>query len=103
MSEKQPYRIKCPKCGEQQDVQLYESLNVGKEPALREQLMANKINEVTCSHCQFVFRVDKPLLYIDPDHQLMLYLIPASERQYDNGEDQFNEFMRNMMGMNSLN
>lgn len=99
MSEKQPYRIKCPKCGENQDVDLYESLNVGKSPELRELLMANKINEVTCSSCQFVFRVDKPLLYIDPDHQLMIYLIPADANQYDTGEDQFNEFIRNMLGM----
>ena len=99
MSEKQPYQIKCPKCGEMQEVNLYESLNVKKEPDLRDQLMANKINEVICSTCQFSFRVDKPLLYIDPDHQLMIYLIPASEAQYDTGEDQFNDFMRNMLGL----
>lgn len=99
MSEKQPYTIKCPKCGESQNVELYESLNVRKAPELRDQLMSNKINEVTCPSCQFVFRVDKPLLYIDQDHQLMIYLIPASENQYDTGEDQFNEFIRNMLGL----
>jgi Zn ribbon nucleic-acid-binding protein len=99
MSEKKPYTIKCPKCGEQNEVQLYESINVRQEPELRDQLMANKINEVTCSSCGFAFRVDKPLLYIDQDHQLMIYLIPASEKQYDTGEDQFNEFLRNMLGV----
>lgn len=99
MSEKKPYTIKCPKCGEQNEVQLYESVNVRQEPELRDQLMVNKINEVACSACAFSFRVDKPLLYIDQDHQLMIYLIPASEQQYDNGEDQFNEFLRNMLGL----
>jgi rubredoxin len=99
MSEKQPYTIKCPKCGEKQEAHLFESINVRQEPELRDQLMANKINEVTCSACGFAFRVDKPLLYIDQDHQLMIYLIPASEQQYDTGEDQFNEFLRNMLGV----
>lgn len=99
MSEKKPYSIKCPKCGEQQEVDLYESVNVRKEPELRDQLMANKLNEVTCASCGFAFRVDKPLLYIDQDHQLMIYLIPAPEHQYETGEDQFNEFLRNMLGL----
>jgi len=97
MSEKQPYQIKCPKCGEMQEVQLFESVNVKRQPELRDQLMANKINEVICSACEFSFRVDKPLLYIDPDHRLLIYMIPASEAQYETGEDQFNEFIRNML------
>jgi len=99
MSEKQPYKIKCPKCGESQEVLLFESLNIKKEPELRDLLMANKVNEVICGSCEFSFRVDKPLLYIDPDHQMMIYLIPAGEAQYDTGEDQFNDFIRNMLGL----
>lgn len=99
MSEQKPYEIKCPKCGEKQQAELYESLNVGKEPELRDLLMANKINEVTCTGCGFSFRVDKPLIYIDQDHELLIFLIPASEKQYDTGEDQFNEFIRNMLAL----
>lgn len=99
MSERKPYEIKCPKCGEKQQAELYESLNVGKEPELRDLLMANKINEVTCTGCGFSFRVDKPLIYIDQDHELLIFLIPASEKQYDTGEDQFNEFIRNMLAL----
>lgn len=98
MSERKPYEIKCPKCGEKQQVALYESLNVRKEPELRDLLMANKINEVSCA-CGFAFRVDKPLIYIDQDHELLIFLIPASEKQYDLGEDQFNEFIRNMLAL----
>jgi hypothetical protein len=99
MSEKKPYQIKCPKCGHQQQVDLYESLNVHKDPELRDLLMANKINEVACGSCRFSFRVDKPLIYIDQDHALMIFLIPANEQLYDTGEDQFNEFIRNMLAL----
>lgn len=99
MSEKKPYQIKCPKCSHTQQVDLYESLNVRKEPELRDLLMTNKINEVACASCSFSFRVDKPLIYIDQDHELVIFLIPANESLYDTGEDQFNEFIRNMLSL----
>ncbi|MGA1529460.1 MAG: CpXC domain-containing protein [Kiritimatiellia bacterium] len=99
MSERKPYQIRCPQCGQEQQADLHESLNVSKDPELRDLLMANKINEVACSGCGFSFRVDKPLIYIDQDHQLLIFLIPASEKQYDLGEDQFNEFIRHMLSM----
>lgn len=99
MSEKQPYTIKCPKCGETQQVDLYESVNVTRQPELRDQLMTNKINEVTCSACGYAYRVDKPFLYIDQAHMLLIYLIPTKEEQYDLGEEQFEDFMRNMMSL----
>lgn len=99
MSEKQPYSIKCPKCGESQEAELYESVNVTREPDLREKLMTNKINEVVCKSCNFSFRVDKPFLYIDQENMVLIYLIPAEQDQYDNGEDQFNDFMGNMLNL----
>ncbi len=79
--------------------ELYESVNVKQDPELRDALMANKINEVTCTGCEFSFRVDKTLLYSDPDHRLLVYLYPAAPGQYREGEDQFGEFMRNMLKM----
>ncbi len=78
---------------------LHESLNVRQNPELRDALITNKVNEVTCTGCRLAFRVDKPLVYIDPDRQLLIYWIPASEAHYDSGEDQFNEFIRNMLAL----
>lgn len=96
MSEKRPYRIACPRCSKEQAVELYESVNVKTDPALREDLMHNRLNAVTCTHCAFAFRVDKNLLYSDPDRRLLIYWIPAAEADYASGEEQFAALLKDM-------
>jgi len=89
MSKKSTYRIACPKCGHEQSVELYESVNVKDDPALKDQLLQNQLNGVTCGGCGFGFRVDKQLVYNDPDHRLLIYCYPASEATIENDEDRF--------------
>lgn len=98
MSERLSYRIACPRCRHEQAVELYESINIKTDPALRDQLMANKLNAVTCANCEFGFRVDKALLYHDPDRRLLLYWIPVSDADHERGEAQFAELLRKMTG-----
>jgi Zn ribbon nucleic-acid-binding protein len=74
MSQKNKYGIHCPKCGEAQQVELFDSLNIGEDPSLKDDLLANKINVVACTGCEFNYRVDKNLLFHDPDNNLMIYL-----------------------------
>ncbi len=62
-------------------VELYESVNIREEPALREELMADRLNRVRCHDCGYEFRVDKPLLYHDPEHRLLLWWMPAGREQ----------------------
>ena len=89
MSEKSTYRIACPKCGHEQSVELYESINVKTDPALREALLKNQVNSVTCGGCQFVFRVDKQLAYSDPDRRFIVFWYPTDEAAYDRDEERF--------------
>lgn len=89
MSQQKTYNIRCPQCGREQDVQLYESINVQTAPELKQKLLANEINAVRCAQCGATFRVDKPLLYNDPERRLMIYLIPLGEADYEEGERQF--------------
>ena len=77
MSQRRSYPIPCPKCGTSGMIELYESVNIREEPALREELMADRLNRVRCHDCGFEFRVDKPLLYHDPAHRLLLWWMPA--------------------------
>lgn len=70
------YPISCPKCGETQEVDLVDALRIGVDPDLREALLANELNKVTCT-CGFAFRVDKNLLYHDDTRRVMIYLMPA--------------------------
>lgn len=94
MSQKRSYPIHCPKCQHAWSVELHESVNVRDNPELREQLFANQLNSVTCPGCAFAFRVDKPLLYSDPERRLLIYWFPVPESRRAEGEERFAEWMR---------
>lgn len=96
MSTQRAYPIACPRCRAQMEATLYESVNVKTDPALRDRLMANQLNQVTCPECAFVFRVDKNLVYCDPDRRLLVYWVPTPEDNYAAGEAQFAELIQRM-------
>lgn len=89
MSEKATYRIACPKCSHEQSVELWGSINIKTEPDLRQALLENKLNMVTCGKCAFAFRVDKQLIYSDPVNRVLIYWFPATEETAAENEDQF--------------
>lgn len=89
MSAMNTYSISCPQCGVEQDVELYDSINIREAPALRDDLMANQLNATECPHCGFQFRVDKQLLYHDPDNRVMIYWFPGKEEDYHRNRDIF--------------
>ncbi len=84
----QLYPISCPECGHHQDVTLYDSINVSEAPELRDDLLANRINAVTCESCGFSFRVDKPLLYSDPSQSIMIYWIPTEGTTLETSQEE---------------
>ena len=99
MSQTRPYTIRCPKCGDERNVDLYESINVQESPELKNRLMANELNTVVCEKCKLSFRIDKPLLYNDPGRRLMIYLIPLKEEDFTSGEKQFTESLSRLNGI----
>ena len=96
MPQKNIYNIRCPKCEAHQDVELYDSINVGTEPGLRDLLMTNQINNVVCDACDFSFRVDKHLLYNDPENRFMVNLIPAGPEDMDAAQQQFSTWLHDL-------
>jgi hypothetical protein len=96
MSQKKEYTINCPRCGAVQQVELHDAVNVTQNPELRDLLMTNELNKVTCNECAFEFRVDKHLLYHDSKHRFMIYWIPLGQLTITQGEQQFNESITTM-------
>jgi len=78
------------------NVELHESVNVQKDPDLKQKLMANQLNSVTCPGCGFSFRVDKNLLYSDPQRRLLIFWIPVPDDRLAEGEARFGELLREM-------
>ncbi|MCX7008516.1 MAG: CpXC domain-containing protein [Kiritimatiellaeota bacterium] len=93
MSQKKNYSIRCPKCANEQEVDLFESVEVGSEPALREALMLNQLNAVTCTGCEFAFQVHKSLLYHDAKRGFMIYWLPVPAGAEEAGERQFADML----------
>lgn len=89
MSQKQTYPIHCPECQADFEADLYESLNLADAPELKEELIQNRINQVSCPQCNVEFRIDKRLLYHDPGQRLMIYLFPGEVEEADQVEDEF--------------
>ncbi len=79
MSRSKKYNISCPSCGLQQEVELYEAVNVSTDPHLKDALMKNFLNRVECPDCAANFRVDMPLLYSDPEHNILIHWMPETE------------------------
>lgn len=76
MSQKSSFSISCPLCGHPQTVELWEAINIQDDPGLRDALIGNQINVVECEACHKQFRVDKNLVYVDPDQDIMVHLEP---------------------------
>lgn len=101
MSRSKQYRITCPSCGAGQEVELYEAVNVVTDPQLKTALMQNWLNRVECPDCDTSFRVDLPLLYSDPQNNIMIHWMPESAEMsceqiledFDQTLDQINEIM----------
>ena len=98
MSQQAKYRIQCPKCQHEQEVSLHESINLKDTPELKQALLSNQLNTVVCEQCKASFRVDKPILYHDPAHSVMIYLIPLNEESFEQGERKFVESLQRLNG-----
>jgi hypothetical protein len=98
MSISRTVNISCPSCGTTQDVQLYESINVEADPQLKDALMHNQLNRITCADCDADFRVDLPLLYNDPKHHILIHWVPETDEA--SREEILEEFERSIEEMN---
>lgn len=76
MSQKRTHEIACPLCGREQEVELWDSIDVEEEPELREQLLAGRVNRVECAGCKKPFRIDLPLVYHDREQGLFIHYEP---------------------------
>ncbi|MGE5373338.1 MAG: CpXC domain-containing protein [Solirubrobacterales bacterium] len=72
----------CPVCGQEQAAELWESLNVAVNPALKHMLLQGQLNQVDCQYCGHRFEVLEDLVYHDISKRLMIAIsnqIPAVE------------------------
>lgn len=69
-------QITCPNCGTPYVADIYQVVDVGRQPQLKEMLLSGQLNFAVCPNCGAGGRIATPLLYHDPAHDLFMIHIP---------------------------
>jgi hypothetical protein len=70
-------QITCPNCGAPIQARIRQLIDVGQDPSLKGRLLSGSLNHVRCSVCGFDGTIATPLVYHDPEHELLLTYIPV--------------------------
>ena len=71
-----PTPIRCPQCNTSFVVDVRTIVDVGEEPELKEQFLRGQVNYARCPNCGAGGMLSSPLLYHDPEKELLISYIP---------------------------
>ncbi len=69
-------RINCPNCRQPIVADIEQLFDVGEDPSAKQRLLSGTTNVVRCPHCGFQGNLATPLVYHDPDKELLLTFFP---------------------------
>lgn len=70
-------RIACPNCQNLIQAQVTQLVDVREDPSAKARLLSGALNQVSCPHCGYAGQLATPIVYHDPDKELLLTYIPA--------------------------
>lgn len=86
--------MKCPRCGKEIEVAIWDSINMPYDNELKESIMKNTFFSVACDECgaraPIVYRCE----YNDIDKRYMIMTIPGTEEDMQNEIAQYNKRMK---------
>lgn len=68
--------VTCPNCRRPFNARLEQILDVGQDPQAKARLLNGRFNLATCPHCGFRGALTAPLVYHDPQKELLLVYMP---------------------------
>lgn len=69
-------RINCPNCRQPLVAEVEQLFDVGVDPSAKQKLLSGAVNVVACQNCGYQGGVSTPLVYHDPDKELLLTFMP---------------------------
>lgn len=69
--------IQCPNCKSPVQAQVQQLVDVGQDPAAKSRLLSGSLNVIQCQNCGFQGQLTTPLVYHDPDKELLLTFVPV--------------------------
>jgi transcription elongation factor Elf1 len=76
MTRIKTHTLDCQKCGNKVPIEEYKSVNVTRDPELKEKVLNDEINTAVCDSCGQVYRLGEPFLYHDMDAGQMIWIYP---------------------------
>lgn len=73
--------IQCPKCGADNEIKIFKTVNATTDPQFREQLLNGELLRFRCKNCGCEAELKYPLLYNDMKNRFMVYYIPEIDRE----------------------
>lgn len=67
----------CPKCMNEEEVVLWDRVNVAEDPDLKDRLLRRKLMSHDCANCGETLTNTTPLLYVDPNAKLQVFYSPT--------------------------
>jgi len=68
--------IACPKCGQLHKVRKYQVINASQKPAIKEDILKNRIFFFECANCKLAAPLTYPCIYVDSKKKLAFLLSP---------------------------
>lgn len=70
-------QIQCPNCQNPIQAEVQQLVDVGEDPSAKARLLSGSLNRVRCPHCGYEGQLATPLVYHDPEKELLLTYVPA--------------------------
>lgn len=79
MSLFEPLNTVCPSCGESVTMMAVGSVNADRRPDLREEILSNSFQRVTCGECNTTFRLQPQFNFLDGARGQWIAAMPAPQ------------------------
>ncbi len=70
-------QINCPNCRQPIVADIQQLFDVGEDPAAKQRLLSGAFNIARCPHCGFQGNLATPIVYHDPEKELLLTFVPS--------------------------
>lgn len=69
-------QVPCPNCRQPVQAALEQVFDVAQDPSAKQRFMSGRFNSITCPNCRYQGQVATPLLYHDPQRELLMTFVP---------------------------
>ena len=80
-------QILCPNCRSPIQAQVQQLIDIGQDPSAKARLLSGSFNHIQCGVCGFDGAVAVPIVYHDPQHELLLTYVPIEASMLKNEQE----------------